>query len=346
MKSTYKKINPRDFTYTGTSNKADNIKFDYYRYSKDECISLDSKTLKDIRIPKEKEYTQWIDISGVNNVEEIAQFCQKNEIHRLSIQNILDINQRPKFQKFDDYLFLTLKSLESEGSELQIEQISLIVKDNYLISFQEKNTFFFNHIKQRLLEGRGVIREKGTIYLLYTIIESVLDNYFKVINQIETKTDLITFPLNKEPSSKELGLLEDDKRKIYLIKKSILPLKEFTLKFEREELSISKDLHKYFFEIKDMCLTIIDECDIISGTIESNINLFFSVQGQRMNQIMKTLTVVATIFIPLTFIAGIYGMNFSNMPELTLKYGYAGVWGVFIAVFLALLIYFQKKGYF
>lgn len=346
MKSTYKKINPRDFTYTGPSNKADNIKFDYYRYSKDECISLDSKTLKDIRIPKEKEYTQWIDISGVNNVEEIAQFCQKNEIHRLSIQNILDINQRPKFQKFDDYLFLTLKSLESEGSELQIEQISLIVKDNYLISFQEKNTFFFNHIKQRLLEGRGVIREKGTIYLLYTIIESVLDNYFKVINQIETKTDLITFPLNKEPSSKELGLLEDDKRKIYLIKKSILPLKEFTLKFEREELSISKDLHKYFFEIKDMCLTIIDECDIISGTIESNINLFFSVQGQRMNQIMKTLTVVATIFIPLTFIAGIYGMNFSNMPELTLKYGYAGVWGVFIAVFLALLIYFQKKGYF
>lgn len=346
MKSTYKKINPRDFTYTGTSNKADNIKFDYYRYSKDECISLDSKTLKDIRIPKEKEYTRWIDISGVNNVEEIAQFCQKNEIHRLSIQNILDINQRPKFQKFDDYLFLTLKSLESEGSELQIEQISLIVKDNYLISFQEKNTFFFNHIKQRLLEGRGVIREKGTIYLLYTIIESVLDNYFKVINQIETKTDLITFPLNKEPSSKELGLLEDDKRKIYLIKKSILPLKEFTLKFEREELSISKDLHKYFFEIKDMCLTIIDECDIISGTIESNINLFFSVQGQRMNQIMKTLTVVATIFIPLTFIAGIYGMNFSNMPELTLKYGYAGVWGVFIAVFLVLLIYFQKKGYF
>lgn len=346
MKSTYKKINPRDFTYTGPSNKADNIKFDYYRYSKDECISLDSKTLKDIRIPKEKEYTRWIDISGVNNVEEIAQFCQKNEIHRLSIQNILDINQRPKFQKFDDYLFLTLKSLESEGSELQIEQISLIVKDNYLISFQEKNTFFFNHIKQRLLEGRGVIREKGTIYLLYTIIESVLDNYFKVINQIETKTDLITFPLNKEPSSKELGLLEDDKRKIYLIKKSILPLKEFTLKFEREELSISKDLHKYFFEIKDMCLTIIDECDIISGTIESNINLFFSVQGQRMNQIMKTLTVVATIFIPLTFIAGIYGMNFSNMPELTLKYGYAGVWGVFIAVFLVLLIYFQKKGYF
>lgn len=196
------------------------------------------------------------------------------------------------------------------------------------------------------MEGRGVIREKGTIYLLYTIIESVLDNYFKVINQIETKTDLITFPLNKEPSSKELGLLEDDKRKIYLIKKSILPLKEFTLKFEREELSISKDLHKYFFEIKDMCLTIIDECDIISGTIESNINLFFSVQGQRMNQIMKTLTVVATIFIPLTFIAGIYGMNFSNMPELTLKYGYAGVWGVFIAVFLVLLIYFQKKGYF
>src|SRR5699024_12211139 len=140
--------------------------------------------------------------------------------------------------------------------------------------------------------------------------------------------------------------LEADKKIIHLIKKSILPLTRSTLKFEREELSISKDLHKYFFETKDMCLTIIDECDIISGTIESNINLFFSVQGQRMNQIMKTLTVVATIFIPLTFIAGIYGMNFSNMPELTLKYGYAGVWGVFVAVYFGLLIYLQIKVYF
>jgi len=153
--------------------------------------------------------------------------------------------------------------------------------------------------------------------------------------------------MNEEPSSEDLSLLEKYKKQLYFIKKSILPLKEFTLKVERKELSfIGEDLYKYFFEVKDLCLTIIDECDILINAIESDINLFFSVQGQRMNEIMKTLTVMATIFIPLTFIAGVYGMNFTNIPELDFKFGYLAVWIIFIVTAISLLIYFRKKKWF
>lgn len=340
-----KRVNPTDFTYTG--NNAESTKVDFYQYSKKDFFSSENTSLKDLQFSDTDFNVKWIAVYGLKEVDDIIQFCQKNNIHRLSIQDILDLNQRTKFQKFDNYSFLVLKTMNAKENQLKTEQISIIIKDNYLISFQEKNTPIFEHIKQRLTKNKGIIREKNVGYLLFTIIESLLDDYFKVLNQIETKTNLINFHLDEDPSAEDLSLLENYKKRVYFIKKSILPLKEFTLKFERKELSfIDEELYKYFFEIKDLYLTIIDECDAIINSIESDINLFFSIQGQRMNNIMKTLTVMATIFIPLTFIAGVYGMNFSNMPELDSPYGYIATWILFVVIAVALLIYFKKKKWF
>lgn len=140
--------------------------------------------------------------------------------------------------------------------------------------------------------------------------------------------------------------LEKYKKYIYYIKQSILPIRDFSSKVERKEIECKNDLIKYFYEINDLCLTAIDQSELINNHIESNINLFFSIQGQRMNQTMKTLTVVTTIFIPLTFIAGVYGMNFKNMPELEMKYGYLISWVVFVVIAMAMLFYFRKKKYF
>lgn len=341
-----KKTNPTDFTYTGERPKNEEIYYELFQYSEEKCLSKQGRNIKNLQLKESEKHTQWVDITGLNRVDEIVTFCQNNGIHRLSIQDILDINQRPKFQMFEDYSLLILQSFQKKDTKWKVSPVSLIFKNNSLISFQDHNSQLFIHIKQRLEEGKGVIRKKRVGFLLYVVIESLLDDYFKVLNEIELKIDSIHFHLNKEPSSEELAALEEDKKKVYFIKKSILPLKEFTGKFEREEFPIRDDLQKYFYEIKDLCLTIIDECDLISSTIESNINLFFSVQGQRMNQIMKTLTVVATIFIPLTFIAGVYGMNFINMPELTWQHGYLGVWVVFVVIFMGMLLFFRKKGYF
>ncbi len=320
--------------------------FKYFSYSKDNFSSGILSELNTKHREINENFTNWVNVIGLKEVEKISDFCRDNDIHSLSIQDILDINQRSKSQKFDDYLFLLIKHHRLEEYQLITEQISLVIKKNYLISFQESQAEIFIPIIERLKEGEKLLREKSVYYLLYSIIELILNDYLMTINQIETNINEIDFHLNRDPSSKNLEQLEEYKKYIYLIEKSVLPIRDFSLKLERKEINLSDDLYNYFYEIYDLCLTIIDESDIINSLIESKINLFFSIQGQRMNQIMKTLTVVATIFIPLTFIAGIYGMNFKYMPELSIKYGYLGAWLIFLIIAILMLIYFRKKGYF
>ena len=338
-----KMIDPADFVFTGNADTSENTKFNYISYSKDEFII--NKAEEQLFTPNEN-MTTWISITGLKDVNKISNFCQENEIHNLSIQDILDINQRPKFQQFDNYLFLTLKQPRLVNNKLEKEQFSFIVKDNCLISFQESSSKDFDHIIQRITKDIGVIREKDKFYLLYTLIESILDDYLRVLKEIETTINLIDFDLNKEPSTEDFEKLENYKKHIFFVKQTIQPVKDFALKMERKEIAYNKNLTKYFSEIKDLCLTIIDDSELIDRLIDSDINIFFSIQGRRMNQIMKTLTVVAAIFIPLTFLAGVYGMNFSIMPELEMKYGYLGAWLVFFIIAIMMIIYFRKKEYF
>jgi magnesium transporter len=180
------------------------------------------------------------------------------------------------------------------------------------------------------------------------MLESILDNYFKTLNKLDEEIGRFNFTnTKKEPSPNVLEIIENHKNFVHFIKKSILPIKEFSQIVERGECQyIEQKQIKYFLEIKDLCLTLIDSSDMILASLESATNLFFSLQGHRMNQVMKTLTIVATIFIPLTFIAGIYGMNFKNMPELEWKYGYFGVWMIIILIFLGMLIFLRKKKWF
>jgi magnesium transporter len=217
-----------------------------------------------------------------------------------------------------------------------------------LISFQERKADFFEHIRVRLRENKGILRERAVDYLLYTMLESILDNYFRALTKLDEEIEKFDFMnTKKEPSPNALEVIENDKKLVTFIKKSILPIKEFTQMVERGECQFIEKKHiKYFSEIKDMCLTLIDNCDIILSSLESETNLFFSVQGHRMNQVVKTLTIVSTIFIPLTFIAGIYGMNFLYMPELKWKYGYLGIWLVIICISFGMIIFFRRKKWF
>lgn len=170
----------------------------------------------------------------------------------------------------------------------------------------------------------------------------------KKLYQGEISSDTITIysGLYSSECGYTFNIWEEYKKHIFFVKQTILPIKGFSLKMERKEIAYNDSLTKYYLEIKDLCLTIIDNSELIDRLIDSDINIFFSIQGQRMNQIMKTLTVVAAIFIPLTFLAGVYGMNFSTMPELEMEYGYLGAWILFTIIALALIFYFRKKGYF
>jgi len=272
----------------------------------------------------------------------------KQDIHTLAIQDILDVNQRPKFQEFENFSFLTLKSITPADKEMLTEQISFVFNEKYLISFQERKADYFNHIRQRLRDDIGIIRERGSDYLLSAMLEAILDNYFRTITLLDDEIGNLNLTGMRKMSSPDvLGIIENHKKFVSFIKRSILPIKEFTIVTERGDVQFIQKRHlKYFLEIKDLCLTLVESCDALLASLESNTNLFFSLQGHRMNQIMKTLTIVATIFIPLTFIVGIYGMNFLNMPELKWKYGYPLVWLIILLISLGMVIYFRNKKWF
>ncbi|MCC5928727.1 MAG: magnesium/cobalt transporter CorA [Cyclobacteriaceae bacterium] len=339
-----KKVDPGKFIFTGDKIHTD-IDLQLFQYTKQQCLESKKIIPENIGEFEKNGSIYWLNIYGINDADTIASICKKQGIHNLVVQDILDVSQRPKFQEFDAFSFLTLKSIMHLEKHLISEQISFVIGENFLISFQERKANFFEHIRSRLREDKGILRERGVDYLLYTMLESILDNYFSTLNKIDEEIEKYNFTdADYEPSPNVLSLIENQKKIVNFIKKSILPIKEFALIVERGECQFFEQRHiKYFLEIKDLCLTLIDTCDMILTSLESSTNLFFSVQGHRSNQIMKVLTIVATVFIPLTFVAGIYGMNFSYMPELEWRYGYLMIWIIFILTIAGLFIYFRKK---
>lgn len=342
-----KKNDPLTFTYTGekTEQKTEIQLFTYNKtFIKEEKIA-ETDILEHL---EDQNYHNWLNINGLSNTNKIIDICKSNNIHNLAIQDILDLNQRPKYQEYENFLFLTLKSFYQVNEKINTEQVSFILYKNLLISFQEKKEGIFEHLRVRLREDKGIIRERGVDYLLYTLLEAVFDNYFKIIRQIELEIEKFNIADLKQEHSPDILLKIDNyKKTVEFIKKSILPIKEFSLMTENLRFEYIEKKHlKYYSEIKDICLTLIDNSDMLLSSLESSTNLFFSIQGHRMNEIMKTLTIVATIFIPLTFIAGVYGMNFTKMPELEWKYGYFSILLIFLIILILMLLFFKKKKWF
>lgn len=342
-----KKQDPNRFIFTGIAEQK-NAFMHLFKYNPVEIKEYENFGISELPTFDDKESIYWLNVYGIEDVDSIVAICKKYNIHNLAIQDILDVNQRPKFQEYDDFVFLTIKSIVPVSEEVLTEQISFVVGKNFLISFQEKQSDFFDHLRFRLRENKGIIRERSADYLLYTLLESTLDGYFDKLQQIETETEKFTYlNLKSDPNPSMLELIEKNKRTVHLVKKLILPIKEFTVSIERNDVSLVEKKHrKYFFEINDLCLTLIDNCESANSYLDSATNLFFSLQNHKMNQIIKTLTIVSVIFIPLTFIAGVYGMNFLFMPELKLKFGYFAILIFMFLIALTMLFYFKIKKWF
>ena len=213
--------------------------------------------------------TYWLNIHGLNNPEAVVTICKRQDIDDLIIQDILDVNQRPKFQEFDGFAFLTIKSMVPSDTNLIAEQISFVFGDKFLISFQERKADYFEHLRFRLREDKGIIRSKGSDYLLYTMLESILDNYFKTLNQLDTEIEQLNLTdISKDISPDVLVRIEAQKKVVHMVKKSILPIKEFALAVERDGSRYISPSHlKYFLEVKDLCLTLLDTCDLLQATL-------------------------------------------------------------------------------
>lgn len=291
----------------------------------------------------------WLNYHGLDEIEKIEGICKSLEIDKFCVDSIFSEIKRAKVEEYDNYLFFSIKSaLSSEDLSKYIisEKLTFVLGKNYLISFQEKPSDYFTHLRTRIKTNKGSIRKKSTDFLLFRMLESIIDNYFNVVEDINDEIDQIGKSIYSQEDETILGKIEILKRKLIELRKIAIPMREVTIQLEDLESDlISKSNHHYFNNLMLLCDSVIDEIDASKQILDGLSNLYYAVQGQRMNEIMKILTIVSSIFIPLTFIAGVYGMNFTHMPELIHPYGYFIVMGVMIIIGIALFLYFWKKGW-
>ena len=295
------------------------------------------------------DYVSWLNFHGLKDKESIETLCRNLGIEKLNIENVYFPSRRQKVEEYSTYMFFSIKSAlpsESYTKLLNQETISFILGKNYLISFQEQSSDHFTDVRDRIENARGKIRTKHADFLLFRLLEAIIDNYFEVIETIAdkiTELDSVILTRNGQNILKEI---EVEKRKLIELRKIAQPMRDITYQLQSADSNLIENSNKlYFRNLKDSCLTVLDEIDANKQILEGMANLYYAVQGQRMNEIMKVLTIVSSIFIPLTFIVGVYGMNFENMPELKYKYGYYTVVGVLLLVGILLLSYFIRRGW-
>lgn len=297
----------------------------------------------------DKDHTCWLNFHGLTERDNIELLCDNVGLDTLCVDNIFSETKRAKVEEYDDYMFFSIKSaLPSENEEELIisDQITFVLSHDYLISFQEKSSDYFTQIRNRITKNKGLIRKKSTDFLLFRMLEAIIDNYFNVIEKISEKINEIDQKIHISDDKSIITEIELEKRKLIELRKIAIPMRDITVQLENAETPFIHDNNEhYFVNLKFLCESVLEEIDANKQILDGMVNLYYAAQGQRMNEIMKILTVVSAIFIPLTFIAGVYGMNFLNMPELKYTYGYYTVVGVMFLIGLILLIFFWRRGW-
>ena len=312
-------------------------------YSKENYSRKQFNNIDDIFF-NNSDCVNWLNIYGFNHSKQIKEIIVKNNLDEFLINITQDTNHRNKVIELEDSLCLTLKILIFEDQELQFEQMIFIASPNYVWSIQEKVGDYFEEIRNRIRENRGILRKRNADYLLYRLIETIIDNYSISLEKLLQKNKELIDLDNIKPDPQFAITVEGGKQDLFKMKKALVSLREAIIGLEK--LEIDNFSTHYFSEVKEQASFMIDDIDFNFQQLESSINLIFNIQSHQLNQVMKTLTVLSAIFIPLTFLAGVYGMNFKYIPELETHYGYFVIWGVMIVVAILTVSYFKRKKWF
>ncbi len=296
---------------------------------------------------KEKPVTTWINIDGLNNIDLIEKIGTNFKIHPLVLEDILNTHQRPKLDNHDDYSYIVFRMLSynQDQNKITSEQVSVILGKNYVISFQEKEGDVFDSIRERIRSGKGRIRKGGADYLVYTLMDAVVDNYFVTLENIGEAIEDLEDKLISDPQPENLQLIHQLRREMITLRKSVWPLREVINSILRGDIElIQQETEIFFRDVYDHTIQIIDTIESYRDIISGMLDTYLSSVSNRMNEVMKVLTIIATIFIPLTFLAGVYGMNFHHMPELNWVWIYPyGFWILMAIVAGIMIFYFRRK---
>jgi len=318
--------------------KIDRVRIKIIDYDEDQFQEKEAKTVEECFPFKDKPTVTWINIDGIHQVDTIEKIGNHFNIHPLVLEDIVNTEQRPKMEDFVNYIFFILKMLyyDEKINEPKAEQISLILGSNFVISFQENEGDVFDPIRERIRNARGRIRKMGADYLAYALIDTIVDNYFMILEKLGEKIEDIEDELVANPAPATLQTIHSLKREMIFLRKSVWPLREVISRLERwESPLIDKSLNIYLRDVYDHTIQVIDSIETFRDMLSSVSN--------RMNEVMKVLTIIATIAIPLTVITGIYGMNFQFMPELQWQWSYPLVLLAMLTLGVLMIRYFRRR---
>jgi len=310
---------------------------------------LDERTIADFHdcFPyRETESVSWINVNGLHDVDLMHELGGHFGLHPLVLEDIAHTHERPKMEDFGDYLYIVLRmlSFDAERRDLVSEQISLVIGPNYLLTFQERPGDVLEPVSERLRRGKGRIRTAGPAYLGYALMDAVVDHYFKVLEKYGDAIETLEEELLRDPPQDALARIHHLKREIVLLRRAVWPLREVVAGLERDDVALMGDAVAPFLrDVRDHVVQVIDAIDSFRDILSGLQDLYLSTISNRMNDVMKVLTIFASIFVPLTFFAGIYGMNFEVMPELRWRWSYPIFWVVILALVSTMLVFFRRR---
>jgi len=338
--------------YTGLQKEHES-EMQLFVYDNDDVVEYEKFTVESLNTCIDYSKNNWLNIHGLTDLNLIKTIGAHFELDDFLLADILNTTKRTKLEEQQDILFFNIKSLlPSEYSDgLKVEQLSFILKDGILISFQEKRSDFFTHIRERIRTHAGIVRTKKVDYLLYLLLDAVMENFYITIEDEENSIEELIDLTKKGADPVILEKIENHRDNFNFLKRSIIPLRDSlyylkTIKEDETNILIKKETFNFFIRLHQKSLELLEQIDSDMSSLESASNFYFSEQSRKMNEIMKTLTIISAIFIPLTFIVGVYGMNFDYMPELRSKNGYFIVMGGMFLLVIALIIYFKKRRWF
>ncbi|MFW9916123.1 MAG: magnesium/cobalt transporter CorA [Candidatus Thorarchaeota archaeon] len=338
---------PGSLVHTGVQ-KIEKVKIQIIAYDEKNFMEKEVASIEDCLPFKGRPTVTWINIDGLHDAQVIEKIEKPFGIHPLTLEDIMNIGQRPKLEAFEDHLFIVLRmlSFDKESRKIRSEQVSLILGPDFVFSFQETDWDLFNPIRDRIRTSQGRLRRLGGDYLAYSLMDIIVDQYFLILESFGDVVEEIEEELMDNPSPNTLQEIRGLKRDLINLRRSVWPLREVVAGLERSESSlIDEKTSVYFRDVYDHTIQVIETVETFRDMVSGMLDMYLSSVSNKMNEIMKVLTIIATIFIPLTFITGLYGMNFEYMPELEWQLGYPMVWLVMIAITVVMAAYFRRKGW-
>lgn len=324
--------------------KANRVTVAVFRYSGAGCEERQAEQ-PDLLSPPADESVVWINVSGVHKMDVLETLGKQFVLHPLLLEDVANTDQRPKLDDYETYFFLVMKMLSlTDAKEIVVEQVSFVLGRNYVISFQENGTDVFQPVRDRLRGGKGRLRQSGADYLLYALVDAIVDQYFAVLESTGEKIEALQQTVVDDPKPETLNDIHALKGQLLFLRRAVWPLRDVMNNLSRTDCPFVQEATKLFFrDVYDHVVQIVDTIETLREMVSASLDIYLSSVSYRLNAVMRVLTVITTIFMPLSFIASIYGMNFEHMPELRSRWGYPLVLAVMIAVGVGMLVLFRKK---